>query len=259
LYFLNFLFFVEKVNSLARGSIELESYILLLLVIDMARKKSGTLKGVPLTLIGGIIAVVAISIAVICILGAVFLYTSASLSMPLAVKFFGFRTWIPFPNYGYDWTHQAISDLGVGPTSFMFNVGLIITGVLCFPFFPTLLKPLEYTRTAKIGILIGIFAGASLIGIGLFSEVAGFYHNLFSILFWMPIALTAGVLSYSMRSSSFFSKTVQWVGYFEWVAGWTLGVLTLLYGAIPEWLMLLTLVIWVYTLSIEMVIKGRRV
>ncbi|MFB0563358.1 MAG: DUF998 domain-containing protein [Candidatus Lokiarchaeia archaeon] len=223
----------------------------------MASKKSGTHKGAPLTLIGGILGFVAISIAVICILGAVFLYTSASPLMPYSVKLFTFRTWIPIPNFGYDWTRQAISDLGVGPTSFMFNVGLMITGVLCFPFFPTLLGSLGYTRTAKIGVLIGIFAGLALIGIGAFSEVAGFQHNLFSILFWMLVALAAGVLSYAMRSTSLFSKTVQWIGYFEFVGGWVLGILTAIYGAIPEWLMLLVLVIWVYALSIEMVIKGR--
>ncbi|WXG39416.1 MAG: hypothetical protein WED07_01050 [Candidatus Freyarchaeum deiterrae] len=224
----------------------------------MTSKKSVTPKSRRYTLIGGIVGIIAISIAVACILGAVFLYSSASISMPLAVRFFDFRIWIPYPNLGYHWNYQAISDLGVGTTSYMFNVGLIITGVLFFPVFPTLLKPLEYTRTAKIGVLIGIFAVASLIGIGLFSEVTGIYHYTFSVLFWMPVALVAGVLSLGMRSSSFFSKAVQYIGYFEWAAGWALGVLTVLYGAIPEWLMLLTLVIWIYPLGTEMVIKGRR-
>ncbi len=227
------------------------------MVIFVANEKSGTFMGVPLLLIGGIIGFVAISIAVICILGAVFLYTSASPFMPYAVRL-GFRFWVPVSNFGYTWTTQAISDLGVGTTSFMFNVGLIITGILCFPFFPTILQPLGNTRTAKIGVLIGLVAGAALIGIGVFSEVASFQHNLFSILFWMLIALAAGILSYTMRSSTAFSKTVQWIGYFEFVGGWILGVLTALYGAIPEWLMLLVLVIWVYALSVEMVIKGRR-
>ncbi|MGQ9720922.1 MAG: hypothetical protein ACUVXA_06315 [Candidatus Jordarchaeum sp.] len=222
----------------------------------MAGEKSTTFMGVPLLLIGGIIGFVAISIAVICILGAVFLYTSASPFMPYAVKL-GFRFWVPVPNFGYTWTTQAISDLGVGPTSFMFNVGLIITGILCFLFFPTLLGSLGYSRTSKIGVLIGVVAGAALIGIGVFSEVASFQHNLFSILFWMLIALAAGILSYAMRSSTVFSNTVQWIGYFEFVGGWILGILTKLYGAIPEWLMLLVLVIWIYALSNNMIIKGK--
>jgi hypothetical membrane protein len=227
-------------------------------VIYVARKKSGASEGRRYTLIGGIIAFVAVSIAVVCILGAVFLYTSASPLKPYSVTFFTFRTWIPVPNSGYYWTSQTISDLGVGPTSLLFSAGIIITGVLCFPFFPTLLKPLEYTRTAKVGVLIGILAAAFLIDIGLFSEVLGFYHDLFSVLFWASVALTAGVLSLAMRSSSFFSRTVQYIGYFEWAAGWTLGVLTALYGAIPEWFAFLTLVIWIYALSIETVIKGRK-
>jgi len=223
----------------------------------VASKKSGTRKGGRYTLIGGIIAVALISFAVACILGAVLLYTSSPLK-PYSVNLFGFATWIPGPNVGYSWTTQWISDLGVGPSSFIFNVGLMITGVICLPFFPTTLKPLGYTRSAKIGAVIGIAAGAALIGIGAFPENAGFYHGLFSILFWSLVAVSAGVLSYSMRSSSFFSKTMQYIGYFEWAAGWTLGVLTALYGAIPEWFMLLTLVIWVYALGIEMVIKGRK-
>jgi hypothetical membrane protein len=227
-------------------------------VISVKNKKSGLGKKLPLTFIGGVVAFLGITIAVVCILGAVFLYTSVSPVMPYSVKIFLFRTWVPVPNFGYSWTRQAISDLGVGPTSFMFNVGLIITGILYLPFLPTILKPLGYTRTAKIGMITGWIACFSLIGIGVFSEVASFYHNLFSILFWMLIALTAGILSFAMRSSSFFSKAMQRIGYFEWAAGWTLGVLTLLYGAIPEWLMLLTLTIWIYALSIEMIVKGRK-
>lgn len=223
----------------------------------MADKKAGTLKGISLTLVGGIIAVVIISFAVACILGAVLLYTSSPLK-PYQVNLFGFATWIPGPNSGYSWTTQWISDLGVGPSSFIFNVGLIITGVICLPFFPTLLIPLGHTRSAKIGVLIGVAAGSALIGVGAFPENAGFYHGLFSILFWSLIAISAGVLSYSMRSFSLFPKPVQWIGYFELVGGLTCLVLSGIFGAIPEWTMLLILVIWVYAAGITMLIKGRR-
>jgi len=106
-------------------------------------KKSGFM-GLPLTFIGGVIGFVAINIAMICILGAVLLYTCSPLK-PYPINLFGYRTWIPGPNVGYSWTTQWISDLGVGPSSYMFNVGLMVTGVLCIPFFPTLLEPLEYT------------------------------------------------------------------------------------------------------------------
>ncbi len=222
----------------------------------MAGVKSDSLKGVPLTLIGGIIAVVIISFAAACILGAVLLYTSSPLK-PYPINFFGFATWIPGPNVGYSWTTQWISDLGVGPSSFIFNVGLMITGVICLPFFPTLLKPLGHTKSAKIGVLIGVAASVALIGIGAFPENTGFYHGLFSILFWSLIAVSAGVLSYAMRSSPLFPRSIQWIGYFELVGGLTCLVLSGIFGAVPEWTMLLILVIWVYVAGITMLIKGR--
>ncbi|WXG39417.1 MAG: DUF998 domain-containing protein [Candidatus Freyarchaeum deiterrae] len=222
----------------------------------MARTKSTSSSGVSSTLIGGIIAVGLISFAVACILGSVLLYTSSPLRL-YSLDLFGGTIWYPWFNFGYNWTTQWISDLGVGPSAFIFNVGLMIAGVVCLPFFPTLLKPLGYTRSAKIGVVIGIVAGAALIGIGAFPETTGFYHPLFSVLFWSLFAVSAGVLSFAMRSTSLFPRATQYIGYFELVGGLTTLVLSGIYGAVPEWIMLLILVIWVYAAGITMLIKGR--
>ncbi|MHA1579655.1 MAG: DUF998 domain-containing protein [Candidatus Freyarchaeota archaeon] len=218
-------------------------------------KKSGFM-GLPLTFVGGVIGFVAINIAMICILGAVLLYTCSPLK-PYPINLFGYRTWIPGPNVGYSWTTQWISDLGVGPSSYMFNVGLMVTGVLCIPFFPTLLEPLEYTRRAKLGVAVGLIAGVTLIGIGAFPENTGVWHGLFSVIFWSLIAITAGILSSAMSQSTFFSKRLQWLGYFELAAGLVCLILSGVFGSVPEWTMLFTLAVWVYALSIEMLVKGK--
>jgi hypothetical membrane protein len=243
----------------------------------MARNKSGSSSNASFTLIGGILAVAFISYAVISILGSVLLYTSSPLRLypfdltvlttwiyylysPVtfySVNFSGATVWYYWFNFGYSWTTQWISDLGVGPSNPVFNNGLIITGIACLPFFPILLKPLGNTRPAKIGVVIGIIAGLSLIGIGVFPESYAFNHTLFSLLFWTLIAVTAGVLSYSMRSTSVFPRITQWIGYSELVGGLVFTFLSIFIGPIPEWITLLFLVIWVYAAGITMLIRYR--
>ncbi|MGQ9722865.1 MAG: DUF998 domain-containing protein [Candidatus Jordarchaeum sp.] len=226
----------------------------------MADEKSGSLKGVPLTFIGGILLLAMLIISTVSILGAVSLYTSFPLN-PYPIHLLGIKLlptiWVPVPNYGYRVFTEFISDLGVGPSSFIFNGGIIIAGAITVLMFPTLLKPLGSTGTAKIGVVIGIIAGVGLAGVGAFPENTGFYHVLFATMFFVSIFTAAGVLSYANNSTSFFSKTVQRLGYFAFLGGLICTGLVLIFGPPPEWGLLLLLLIWALPLSIEMLAKGK--
>ncbi|MEM2958102.1 MAG: DUF998 domain-containing protein [Candidatus Jordarchaeaceae archaeon] len=227
----------------------------------MAGEKSGSPRGLPLTFIGGVLLLAMLIVSAVSILGAVLLYTSFPLK-PYPVHFLGIKllpnVWIPAPNFGYEVFTNFISDLGVGPSSFIFNTGMIISGVLAVLVFPTLLRPLGNTGKAKIGVAFGIIAGVGLAGVGAFPENTGFYHVLFASIFFISIFIAAGVLSYANESTSFFSKTVQRLGYFVFPAGLVCTGLILIFGPPPEWALLLLLLIWALPLSIEMLAKGNR-
>ncbi len=99
--------------------------------------KSEKMAGNPsIILIGGIFAVISMIVGIVCVLGAVVTYTGFPFR-PLATR------WLPFPipviSTGYSMWYQFISELGVGPSAFMFNMGLILAGILALPIFPGVL------------------------------------------------------------------------------------------------------------------------
>ncbi|MFB0563360.1 MAG: DUF998 domain-containing protein [Candidatus Lokiarchaeia archaeon] len=227
----------------------------------MTSDKSGSLRGLPLTFIGGILLLAMLITTTVGIFGAVLLYTSFPLK-PYPIPLFGILNmlpsmWIPVPNLGYRVFTEFISDLGVGPSSFIFNGGMILAGALTILVFPTLLKPLGSTGTAKIGVVIGVIAGVGLVGVGAFPENTGFYHVLFATMFFVSIFIAAGVLSYANNSTLFFSKTVQGLGYFVLLGGLICTGLVPIFGPPPEWVLLLLVLIWALPLSIEMLAKGK--
>jgi hypothetical membrane protein len=134
---------------------------------------------------------------------------------------------------------------------------MIIAGILTILVFPTLLKPLENTRTAKIGVALGIIAGAGLIGVGVFPENTGIYHALFAVTFFFPILIAIAVLSYANNSVKFFSKYVQWVGYISFIGGLICAILISILGPPPEWILLFLVLIWALPLGIDMLAKRK--
>ncbi|WXG40001.1 MAG: DUF998 domain-containing protein [Candidatus Freyarchaeum deiterrae] len=224
----------------------------------MSSKKSGS-TSLTLTL-GGILFLAMLVVTSIGIYGAIFLYTRFPLR-PYTISLFGVSQipsiWIPGPNTGYSIFYQYISDLGVGPSSFLFNASMIIAGVLTIPAFPTLLRPLGSTGAAKIGVILGIIAGVGLIGVGLFPETTGGYHTLFATIYFLSTFIAIGVLSYANNSSKFFSKYVQWLGYIAFIVGPICTGLVLFLGPPPEWILIFLVLIWDLPLGIDMLAKRK--
>lgn len=97
-----------------------------------------------------------------------------------------------YPNFS--WPDNALSDLGIipGATSIIFNVGLLVSGLLAFNF--ALFGMYSYFKENWLGkIGAGVFAAASiaLICIGIFNENFSPTHYLVSVAFFvfLPISL----------------------------------------------------------------------
>lgn len=227
-------------------------------MICTAGAKYSSVKGGRAIFLGGILLLAMLIISTLGIFGAVFLYNSSPLK-PYPIEFINRIAlfWIPVPNYGYSVFFDFISDLGVGPSSFIFNTGMIIAGALNIPVYPTLIKPLGSTTTAKIGAVTGIIASIGLIGVGVFTETTGFTHVLFATTFFFLIFITAGLVSYANNSTHFFSKNVQRLGYCAFLGGLICTALVAIFGPPPEWVLLLIMLIWALPLSREMLAKGK--
>ncbi|MEM3587697.1 MAG: DUF998 domain-containing protein [Candidatus Jordarchaeaceae archaeon] len=213
--------------------------------------------------LGGILLLAMLIITSIGIFGAVLLYNSFPLK-PFPIYLFGVLNlvpgfWLPVPNYGYTILREFISDLGVGPSSFLFNTSMIIAGLLLIAAFPTFLKPLGSTKIAKIGVAVGVIAGVSLIGVGVFTETSGIYHVIFATIFFLSIFSTIGILSHADNLSVFFSAHVVLLGYISSLLGIICTLLVPILGPTIEWTLLLFVLIWALPMAIDMLAKRKSV
>ncbi|MHA2249631.1 MAG: DUF998 domain-containing protein [Candidatus Kariarchaeaceae archaeon] len=98
------------------------------------------------------------------------------------------------PNYSF--TSQYFSDLGVGRFGFIFNLTLILTGLLLFPFFPLAYYLINPNNKARIMLIIsattGILSSIFLVFVGVFnkSEDSIRIHNFFATGFFLLMLVT---------------------------------------------------------------------
>jgi len=209
-----------------------------------------------MTLIGGITGLVGMITAFIGIIGGAFLYGGSSFR-PFFIRE-PFPIFLPWPNTGISIVVQHVSELGIGPTSFMFNTGLIIAGILAIPLLICLIKPLGNTWVAKIGVASGIVAFIGLIGLAVYTEYTNYaIHILFSNVFFIFIAISIVLITYAMRSTSFFTWVHIWLGIIFVVADLIFFALMFIAGfsAIMEWTVVLIILVWAFAISVQMLLK----
>jgi hypothetical membrane protein len=216
----------------------------------MAKKKVVQLNP-RVTLLGGILAIVAMTFTVIFISTAV-LFNATSAWRPW---FFGIFVF-PGPNFGFSILERYLSELGAGPTSGpIYNYGLMITGILLIPVFPILRRLLKKKGVAVAATVIGVAGLIALIGVGVFPMYVGVFptlepeHGIFSTAFFALIGLAIILASYAMYSSEIFPKAISWFGVIVIVVDIILAIL----GApVTEWGTTFTFIIWVYAVGIQM-------
>ncbi|MBS7251164.1 MAG: hypothetical protein KIH08_11350 [Candidatus Freyarchaeota archaeon] len=203
------------------------------------------------TLVGGIFALVSMIVGTVCTLGALLQYTIfpfRGLTIPL----------IPYPlpviNTGFSIWYQAISELGIGPSAFLFNVGLIVLGFLILPIFPALLALLRNSTFAKVGVLSGLVTCFGIVGVGLAPMVMSPLHSVFGLIFFVSVGITVFLLSLAMFRSKFFSRVVAVYGFFFVVVDLIFMIVS---TSIWEWMVFFVLVTWILLVGIEMLRKHK--
>lgn len=98
----------------------------------------------------------------------------------------------------YSTSKNYISDLGVGPSAFVFNSSMTILGVLglCGTYF------IQKTFNFKPFTVVAVMASIGALGVGLFTEDAGFIHGFFSFIVFFFAGLSA-IASYKIQNPPF--------------------------------------------------------
>ena len=122
--------------------------------------------------------------------------------LSLIVLFFSIQIAI-FNSDWFKWTHHALSDLGVdGLSAFIFNNGLIVTGIFALIFSIGLSKILKNKSGAY---LLG--AGSiSLIFVGLFPKTIFALHYISSATFFLLIVIALFIIGFTMLRSHIDNK-----------------------------------------------------
>jgi hypothetical membrane protein len=203
------------------------------------------------TLVGGVFAIVATVVGTVSILGAVATYTVFPFR-PLAV---GLPYPIPVLNLGYNFWDQYVSEMSAGPSAFLYNVGVIVTGILAIPVFPSMLRILGSTMVARVGAIFGVVSSVAMS----FSSVFPLYvnsvgHGIFAGIFFVSVGISIVLLTYAMYRGRFFSRVNVALG----VVFVVVDLCFMLTGnSVAEWMVFFVVVLWLLAAGIRMVARRR--
>lgn len=200
-----------------------------------------------MTLVGGVLAIVATTFTVIFISTCVIFYTIT----PWRPLFF-WHYIFPILNTGYSIPNQFLSELGVGPTATIYNYGLMITGILCIPLFPIIYPLLQKTLIGKISAIFGVAGCLALVGVGIYPMYIPEPHRLFSFLFFALTGLAIITASIAMYKGKFFIRCISKLGIVVIIVDIILGILG---NPLSEWGTTILFIIWVYAVGLQMLLQ----
>jgi hypothetical membrane protein len=162
-----------------------------------------------------------------------------------------------YPNY--DITSDAISSLGDGYGGIIYRVGLVISGILGFPFCIFMGKLFKRENTTelirKLALSGAIIYCISLIFVGFFwghNIIVSVIHGICAFLCWVDGLIFIGLFSILMFKDGRFPKSIVLFGFFT--AGTFLLHLIVL-NPITQWIMTLSIMLWVWINSSYMLYK----
>jgi len=157
----------------------------------------------------------------------------------------------------FSWNKNALSDIGVSQTSWLFNSALIVGGLLNLLFAIGLRNYLGKTRWLKIGVSLLIISSISLSLVGVFTENYGIIHGLVALGYLLLTPLGLIFIGQGEKSKQFGKASLS-LGSIALLAILGLPIITfvtnLLIGfAVPEFLESLVLSIWTFWISIRLI------
>jgi hypothetical membrane protein len=162
----------------------------------------------------------------------------------------------------FSWNKNALSDIGVSQTAWLFNSALIIDGLLNLLFAFGLRNYLGKTRWLKLGVSLLIVSSISFALVGVFTENYNIIHGLVALgcLLLAPV----GIICIGRgEKSKQFGKVSLALGITALLAIFGLPVITFVANlqigfAVPEFAESLVLSIWTFWVSLNLLRRNRK-
>jgi len=160
---------------------------------------------------------------------------------------------------GYSIFDNLVSELGVGPGGIFFSLGLIISGIVCIPFYITLARSLKgdeiNEKMIRMGLIFFYISDITYILVAFFPSVEDNYliytaHGILAVISWLTGIVYLITFSKLMLKNSNYSKLTAYSGFC------LVGFLTVfLFTWIPilEWIMTFAFIVWLMIISRYMI------
>ncbi len=164
-----------------------------------------------------------------------------------------FIAFLFFP--GYSIFNNMVSDLGVGEGGIFFSLGLIISGIICVPFYITLARSLKSEeiseKSIKTGLIFFYISDIAYILVGFFPSIEENYiiyttHGVLAVISWLTGIVYLITFSKLMLKHDNYTKLPAYSGFF--LIGF---MLLFLFTWIPilEWVMTFAFISWLIIIS----------
>lgn len=162
-----------------------------------------------------------------------------------------------FPG-GYSFFENMISELGRGPYGIIFNLGLILSGIISIPYYFSLYRSFEEVNTniilRKSAITFSAISIISYIFVGVFPSIEENYiifvtHGIFAFLAFLSGILYLITFSILMLIDSKWSKLRSYHGF---IAAGSYLLILLTWLPITEWIATIAIISWIIGNSLFM-------
>ncbi len=160
---------------------------------------------------------------------------------------------------GYSIFDNMVSDLGVGPGGIFFSLGLIISGIVCIPFYIALARSLKSDeineKMIRMGLIFFYISDITYILLGFFPSVEDNYliytaHGILAVISWLTGIVYLILFSKLMLKNHKYSKFPAYSGFC--LVGFMILFLST-WLPIFEWLMTFAFIIWLIIISSYMI------
>jgi hypothetical membrane protein len=164
-----------------------------------------------------------------------------------------FLAFLLFP--GYNIFDNMVSELGTGPGGIFFSLGLIISGIICVPFYVALARSLKSDeiseKSIRIGLMFFYISDIAYILVGFFPSIEENYliyvtHGVLAVISWLTGMVYLIIFSKLMLKHENYTKIPAYSGFC--LIGFML-LFLLIWIPILEWLMTFAFISWLIIIS----------
>jgi len=161
---------------------------------------------------------------------------------------------------GYNMVDNMVSELGVGPGGIIFNIGVIISGILVIPFYISFYKSFSTENIKpnmkKVTVVLALISSITFSIIGFFplteeNRLINATHGTLALIHWITALISIVIFGILMIQDYNYTK---FQAYYSFAVGCIIITFFLTQIPLTEWIWTISIVIWILVNSLYMLV-----